>query len=454
MLYVTIILYHIFRGLSSLYPLYILIFYGLFEPEALKLGVYHKYANFARGLMKSTDGNPPALLDPFAGGGAIPLEAQRLGLEAHASDLNPVAVMINKAMIEIPPKFAGQPPVNPIARRQSGVKWTGARGLAEDVRYYGEWMKREAFERIGHLYPKVKDEHGQEHTVIAWIWARTVKCPNPACGCEMPLASSFVLSKKKGKEAYVQPIIEGKTIRYEVKYGKNVPEPTKTARGAKFKCICCGELANLGHVRSEAQSGHCGAALMAVVAEAKGGKLFITPGGEQLEASRQVPPGNLELGTMPTNPRWFSPPLYGITEYQQMFTDRQIATLNELCSLLEEMQSLAEADGCSQEYSQALRVYLAFVIDKIVAYSTSFGLWRSDHESFERIYGRQAIAMVWITLKSTLREKNFSTISLKACANAFPILPQMQGSPHNMMLKRIMDCVKSWFRQTRRIMTT
>ena len=157
-------------------------------------------------IMKSTDGNPPALLDPFAGGGAIPLEAQRLGLKAHAHDLNPVAVMINKAMIEIPPRFTGMPPVNPDARQMGSIRTgSGAKGLAEDVRYYGEWMKQEAFKRIGHLYPKVKDKGGKEHTVIAWIWARTVKCPNPACGCEMPLASSFVLSKKKNNEAYILP---------------------------------------------------------------------------------------------------------------------------------------------------------------------------------------------------------------------------------------------------------
>lgn len=152
-------------------------------------------------ILKSTNGNPPALLDPFAGGGAIPLEAQRLGLEAHAHDLNPVAVMINKAMIEIPPRFAGMHPVNKDARtsRLEG-SWSRAQGLAEDVRYYGEWMKQEAYKRIGHLYPKVKvplEQGGGEATVIAWIWARTVKCPNPACGCEMPLVHSFILSKKK-----------------------------------------------------------------------------------------------------------------------------------------------------------------------------------------------------------------------------------------------------------------
>ncbi|WP_418717410.1 DUF1156 domain-containing protein, partial [Bilophila wadsworthia] len=166
-------------------------------------------------IRKYMGDEPLTFLDPFAGGGSIPLEAQRLGLEAHAHDLNPVAVMINKAMIEIPPKFSGQPPVNPEARKQLGHdrSWPGASGLAEDVRYYGEWMKQEAFKRIGHLYPKVQvplEQGGGEATVIAWIWARTVKCPNPACGCEMPLVSSFVLSKKKGKEAWVEPIIDGK----------------------------------------------------------------------------------------------------------------------------------------------------------------------------------------------------------------------------------------------------
>ena len=163
-------------------------------------------------IMKSTGGNPPPLLDPFAGGGSIPLEAQRLGLEAHASDLNPVAVMINKAMIEIPPRFAGMPPVNPEARRRMdySAQWKGAQGLADDVRYYGEWMKQEAFKRIGHLYPKVqvpKGQGGGEATVIAWKWARTVKCPNPACKCEMPLISSYYLSKRTGSEAFVEPIV-------------------------------------------------------------------------------------------------------------------------------------------------------------------------------------------------------------------------------------------------------
>ena len=192
----------------------------------------------------------PAFHDPFAGGGALPLEAQRLGLEAHASDLNPVAVLINKAMIEIPPKFAGQSPVNPASSEERSLierEWKGAQGLAEDVRYYGQWMRDEAERRIGHLYPQVEITEemvrerpdlerykGRKLTVIAWLWARTVRSPNPAfADVEVPLASTFMLSTKKGKEAYVEPVIEGRGYRFTVKVGK--PEDAEAAK-AGTKC--------------------------------------------------------------------------------------------------------------------------------------------------------------------------------------------------------------------------
>ena len=190
----------------------------------------------------------PAFHDPFAGGGALPLEAQRLGLEAHASDLNPVAVLINKAMIEIPPKFAGRPPVNPEANKNESLiarEWKGAQGLAEDVRYYGQWMRDEAEKRIGHLYPKIavtpemvrerpdlKAYEGRKLTVIAWLWARTVKSPNPAfADVDVPLASTFMLSTKKGKEAYVEPVIEGRGYRFTVKVGVRRRMRTPRRRG-------------------------------------------------------------------------------------------------------------------------------------------------------------------------------------------------------------------------------
>ena len=177
-------------------------------------------------IRRSCGGEMPAVLDPFAGGGSIPLEAQRLGLEAHASDLNPVAVLINKALIEIPPKFAGQAPVHPDAEIRT--RWEGAEGLAEDVRCYGQWMRDEAERRIGHLYPKATLPDGSEANVIAWIWARTVTCPNPACGATMPLASSFWLSKKKGKEAWIKPVVEGKTVRFEIAHDPTGPTTNGT----------------------------------------------------------------------------------------------------------------------------------------------------------------------------------------------------------------------------------
>ncbi|MCL2159260.1 MAG: DUF1156 domain-containing protein [Oscillospiraceae bacterium] len=344
-------------------------------------------------IMKSTDGKPPALLDPFAGGGSIPLEAQRLGLEAHASDLNPVAVMINKAMIEIPPKFAGQPPVNPEAR--VNTIWTGAQGLAEDVRYYGEWMKRKAFERIGHLYPKVKDEHGHEHTVIAWIWARTVKCPNPACGCEMPLASSFELSKKKGREAYIQPIIEGNSIRYEVRYGKDAPEPPKTARGANFKCICCGEATTPEYIKSEAVAGRMDAAMMAIVAEGKNGRLYLPPNAEHMATTQVEKPEGCPTQELANDPRNIWCPIYGLDTFDKLFTNRQLTALTTFSDLVAEAQEQCISDKSNDEYTNAIRVYLAFAVNKLSDYNNALCDWHNSRETIGHLFSKQAIVMKW-----------------------------------------------------------
>jgi putative DNA methylase len=254
----------------------------------------------------------PAFHDPFAGGGSLPLEAQRLGLEAYASDLNPVAVLINKAMIEIPPKFAGCPPVNPAARAKKTLfeqSWPGARGLAEDVRYYGQWMRDEAEKRIGHLYPKVKitadmvkerpdlkPYTGKELTVIAWIWARTVKSPNPAFAhVDVPLASTFMLSTKKGKEAYIEPVIEGDSYRFTVKVGKpRDPEAakkgTKLGRGANFKCLLSGTPIAGDYIKAEGRAGRMGARLMAIVAEGEGERVYLPPLPEHEAVARKAVP--------------------------------------------------------------------------------------------------------------------------------------------------------------------
>lgn len=370
-------------------------------------------------ILRSTGNNPPPLLDPFAGGGAIPLEAQRLGLEAHAHDLNPVAVMINKAMIEIPPKFAGQAPVNPDARARLDAAdgWAGAKGLAEDVRYYGEWMKQQAFRKIGHLYPKVKVpavQGGGEATVIAWIWARTVKCPNPACGCEMPLASSFVLSKKKGKEAWVKPIPAGDHVEFEVQQGKcpKEYESFKVGRSAVFKCPCCGEITTDAYVKKNGQQHKIGFQLMAVVAEGQHGRIYLSPDEEQKLTANASKPENYPDGSMPTNPRWFSPPAFGMTEYGDLFTNRQLTALTTFSELVREAQKKAGADAVAaglpndhialseggtgaRAYGEAVGVYLAFVIDKMTDYHSSICSWHSSKELIRNTFGRQAIPMVW-----------------------------------------------------------
>lgn len=371
-------------------------------------------------ILKSTNGNPPELLDPFAGGGAIPLEAQRLGLKAHAHDLNPVAVMINKAMIEIPPRFAGMAPVNPEARTSHMEQtWSRAQGLAEDVRYYGEWMKQEAFKRIGHLYPKVKvprEQGGGEATVIAWIWARTVKCPNPACGCEMPLASSFVLSKKKGKEAWVKPVPNGDRVRFEVQSGKcpKEYESYKTGRGATFKCPCCGGVTSDEYVKQEGKEGRIHSQLMAVVAEGKRGRVYCSPSEEHIFAAQVEKPDNGPTGALPDNPRWFSPPAFGMDHYDDLFTPRQLTALTTFSALVAEAQQKAEADAVAagmaddhlplrsggqgaRAYGEAVGVYLAFGIDKLSNYSCSLCTWLNQpkNEIVGNAFGRQALPMVW-----------------------------------------------------------
>ena len=369
-------------------------------------------------ILKSTNGNPPELLDPFAGGGAIPLEAQRLGLKAHAHDLNPVAIMINKAMIEIPPRFAGMAPVNPEAQISHMEHiWSRAQGLAEDVRYYGEWMKEEAFKRIGHLYPKVKvprEQGGGEATVIAWIWARTVKCPNPACGCEMPLASSFVLSKKKGKEAWVKPIPDGKRVRFEVQSGKcpKEYESYKTGRGATFKCPCCGEVTLDEYVKQEGKNNRIGSQLMAIAAEGKRGRIYCSPNEEHILTAQVEKPQDGPAGMLPGNPRWFSPPAFGMDHYEDLFTPRQLTALTTFSALIAEAQQKAEADAVAagmaddhlplrnggqgaRAYGEAVGVYLAFVIDRLADRGSSICSWDSAREGLRNTFGRQAIPMVW-----------------------------------------------------------
>jgi putative DNA methylase len=366
-------------------------------------------------ILLSTDGNPPPLLDPFAGGGSIPLEAQRLGLEAHASDLNPVAVMINKALIEIPPRFANQPPVNPRDREKfgGGEGWRGAHGLAADVRYYGEWMRDRAWERIGHLYPP--GPNGE--TVIAWLWARTVKCPNPACGAQMPLVSSFELSRKKGRKAWVEPQIDrrAKTVRFEVKTGNGTPpEPPKIGRGAKFQCLVCGEIAPDQHIYDEGIAGRMGAQLMAIVTEGDRQRNYHVPTLEHEKVAAQAEPARVPAGELPNNPRWFSPPMYGMKTFESLFTPRQLVALTTFSDLVSEVREqvyedaltaglpddtvfLREGGSGAQAYAEAVSVYLGIAASKAADNNCTICTWMPGvkYEVVRNAFSRQAMPMTW-----------------------------------------------------------
>ena len=366
-------------------------------------------------ILKSTNGNPPALLDPFAGGGAIPLEAQRLGLEAHAHDLNPVAVMINKAMIEIPPRFAGMHPVNKDARtsRLEG-SWSRAQGLAEDVRYYGEWMKQEAYKRIGHLYPKVKvplEQGGGEATVIAWIWARTVKCPNPACGCEMPLVHSFILSKKKGNEAWIETVYDDNKLSFRVHHSKNPKiEGTIGRKGAV--CPNCGTPVGYPYIRTESVEGRMSSVLMAIVGEGRNGRIYLDADIEHRSAADVEKPENYPEGQLAYYPGHLNTNVYGLNEFHKLFTPRQLTALTTFSELVSEAQAKAEADAVAagmkndhlplcnggdgaKAYGEAVGVYLAFAVDRQADIGSSIASWINSIGAIRNTFGRQAIPMTW-----------------------------------------------------------
>ena len=335
----------------------------------------------------------PALHDPFAGGGSIPLEAQRLGLEAHASDLNPVAVMINKAMIDIPVRFADHPPVHPEIRNQlMSEKWNCARGLAEDVRRYGQWLKEKAFDKIGNLYPKIKDSNGVEHTVIAWLWARTVKCPNPACGCEMPLVRSFMLSNKKGKEVYIEPIIIENNISYQIKEGK---KDTGTVNRKGATCICCGGAVGFPYIRSEGKAGRMARQLIAVVAESTRGRIYLSANSTQINVANVHRPDGLPDISLPHNPRDFKTPNYGMETFASLFTNRQLVALTTFSELIPNVAVEVQKNGGSPEYAKAICLYLSFGISQLARYLCTICGWNKNNENVAQAFGRQAIPMVW-----------------------------------------------------------
>ncbi|MBP2303487.1 DUF1156 domain-containing protein [Azospirillum picis] len=377
----------------------------------------------------------PGFHDPFAGGGALPLEAQRLGLKAHATDLNPVSVLINKAMIEIPPKFAGQPPVNPQSRKElaRGGIWNGkgAQGLAEDVRYYGQWMRNEAEKRIGHLYPKIEITEsmaaerpdlrpllGRQLTVIAWLWARTVKSPNPAFrDVDVPLASTFMLSTKTGKDAFVEPMIESGGYRFAVKVGKPrdaeaTKNGTKLGRGANFQCVMSGSPITPDYIKGEGQSGRMGARLMAIVAEGDRGRIYLSPTVEMENLATKAVPNWKPETSLPNDPRNFWTVQYGLTTYGDLFTPRQLVALTTFSDLVQEARERIKSDALAVRhlddgkpladggtgataYADAVSVYLGMSISKMSDAQSSLCRWKTTMDQSIATFGRQSLPMVW-----------------------------------------------------------
>ena len=370
-------------------------------------------------IRKSTGGNLPPLLDPFCGGGSIPLEAQRLGMQAHGGDLNPVAVLITKALVEIPPKFAGCMPINPDSLKTlMDHDWHDARGLADDIRHYGKWMRDEAEKRIGHLYPKVtlpKEYGGGEALVIAWLWVRTVTCPNPACGAHMPLTSKWWLSKKKGKEAWVEPQIDHittpPTIRFTVVTGKIKPQDgTVNRQGAR--CIVCGIPVAFDYIRNEGKAGRMASQLMAIVAEGQRGRMYLPPSNEQATTAAQAISSGVPETNLPEQALSFRVQLYGMTKHCDLFTSRQLVALTTFSDLVQEARDkvLNDAniaglpiDGVSHHdggtganaYADAVATYLAIAIDRLADRNSTICSWDVTRDSTRNTFARQAIPMVW-----------------------------------------------------------
>lgn len=365
-------------------------------------------------IEKSCDGELPNMLDPFCGGGTIPLEARRLGLPAFGGDLNPVAVLISKALVEIPPRFEGLPPINPDYQAESGLKtWERAQGLAEDLGFYGRWMREQAFERVGFLYPKVavpSKEVGRESNVIAWIWARTVVSPDPSWDGHVPLVRSWVLRKaKRGKPvAWVDPTIDRSScsIRYEIREGGCPPEGTVSNGGAE--CLATGTPIPFEYIRDQGQHGLIGRALIAVVGEGNRGRVYL-PADSRPEApdprwAPRVPLPDRTLG--------FRVQQYGMVEWADLFTDLQLVALSTFSELLGEVRMVVEDDARSAGllddgvplrnggsgvtvYTDAVITYLALALDRCVSMWTSLTRWNSTGEKLQHIFGRQAISMVW-----------------------------------------------------------
>ena len=375
----------------------------------------------ARAMARATKEPPPSknevntflrnkaqsIYDPFCGRGSIPIEAQRLGLKAIGADLNPVAVLIAKAVIEIPPNFAGQPPINPEAtqmemkvrkgKKPQSVPWSGTYGLGNDIRYYGNWIQEEAQQGIGHVFPKAKTPNGEEKIVTAWLWARTVPCPNPACGVPMPLMKTFQLAKKGPRKYWTRPIFDQreKTVSFVVQENAiGVPsEPTVWERTAV--CIACDGPVDLDYVSEQARAGKMTHEMTAIVVDNHPGKSFLSPNDEHIRAARNAVPEWRPQGNLPDKALGFRVQRYGVTQWHQLFTNRQLLALTKYSDLLQKAREVMTNNGASNDYADAVCTYLALASSKMIQGNCSLSRWRNDTTNVEGPFGRQTVSMLW-----------------------------------------------------------
>lgn len=361
-------------------------------------------------IAKSAEGPLPVVFDPFVGGGSIPVEAHRLGLKTVSADLNPVAAIITTIVSDVPARFEGHAPVHPREDMIQNIALSGAKGFAEDVLYYGQWMQQEAWKRIGHLYPRVNGTDA-----AAWIWARAVKCPNPSCKCMIPLSSSYDLARKKGCEAWVVPIVENGAVRFRIhrEPHQETSKTPKVAQTAVFRCPVCGEITTDAYVKEYGQSHQFHDHLIAVVVDNEKKRLFLEPDTEQETAAQVLPPKDVPHGKLPNNPRRFSPPSFGMTDYADLFTPRQLNYITTMMQLAKEAENAAKAhaikagfadDGIpfanggygALAYAQAIRMTLVVTVSKLLDRCSNVCSWdASGVGSLRNVFSRAAMPMIW-----------------------------------------------------------
>ena len=390
----------------------------LVEPEGS--GSEAALREAAAEILRSSGGSPPPVFDPFCGGGTIPLEAMRLGLTAYASDLNPVAVLITKALVEIAPRFADRPPSHPDARDGVGGSgaWTGANGLAEDVRRYGAWMLNRAAGEIGQLFPEAEipsDLGGGTATVVSWLWARTARCPNPACGSSMPLVRSFELSRKAGRRTWVQPVVDqaARRVTFTIESGQGPPpEGTKVGRGSVFRCLVCAQVADDSYLKQEGVAGRMGAQLMAVVAEARRGRTYLAPTEHHERIAQSAAPAWIPDAALSENQRHSTPPAFGLRTIGDVFTSRQLVALTALSDSVAEARRLVIKDAESTDqsgdgrrlfdggagptaYGDAVAIYLGLAVSNSTARNNSLVSWMLSVECPSHLFSFSAFPMAW-----------------------------------------------------------